>query len=254
MTRFRMYAMWLVAGFGLGRVVVAESPSPTGTAEYRVQAEADSPATGPTSLENLDGRIQAIETELQASPDDPARRLALAKLLYFKGLDGDSKASARAESILLKLAEKTKDDPMITAYLGSSRLIAAARTWALAKKGSMCKEGLALLDRAVNDAPEDEEIRFLRAASTFHLPGFFKRAEQSAADFAWIAPRAKKAVESGKLDRTIAAAALFHDGVCRNRKSDKAGARVSWEAAVEIGPETRAGRDAAMKLKSIRGS
>ncbi len=50
------------------------------------------------------------------------------------------------------------------------------------------------MDQAVNRAPDDLEARFIRAASTWHLPFFFKRRDQAASDFAYIAPRAEAAV------------------------------------------------------------
>ena len=39
------------------------------------------------------------------------------------------------------------------------------------------------MDRAVDRAPGDLEARFIRAASTWHLPFFYKRREQAASDF-----------------------------------------------------------------------
>lgn len=210
-------------------------------------------ATG-GEFKELTDRQRHAEEAYRRNPDDITAQLTLAKLLHMTGINGAEPDAIRAEDMLAKLAGQRPDDPTILAYLGSARLLEAARTWRLGRKGELCKDGLQLLDRAVTLATDDTEVRFLRGASTYHLPFFFDRAEQAAEDFRWVGERARASVAAGTLERTFAAAALFYDGVCRAKASDKDGARASWQAAVEIGPSTNPGRASAKQLASLEKS
>lgn len=184
-------------------------------------------------------------------PAGPA--MSEVRTLYYAGAAGDDKAREQGARMLEELARSHPQNPLVTAYLGSVRLMESGRTLAVWRKGRLAKEGLTALDKAVAQAPENLEVRFVRAVSTFHLPGMFRREEQCREDFAWLAARAESAAESGELERRLAAAALFHHGVLRERSGDAGGARSAWMAAARIGPETPAGRDAAAKLKPQRG-
>jgi hypothetical protein len=72
------------------------------------------------------------------------------------------------------------------------------------------------MDQAVNRALDDLEARFIRVASTWHLPFFYRRRDQAASDFTFIAPRAEAAVEKGLLPPELAAAALDYYGQVRS--------------------------------------
>jgi len=174
-----------------------------------------------------------------------------AKRLYFDALEGNSPALDRSVEILSSLAVHDRNNPTIAAYLGSARLLESARTFAVWKKGKLAREGLEMLDKAVGDAPNDLEVRFLRAATCYRLPGWFGRAGQAESDFAWIAPKAESAARTGVLDARLAAAAVYFWGEIRERNADMEGARQAWATAVRIAPESRAGIDAAKKLRRL---
>jgi hypothetical protein len=174
--------------------------------------------------------------------------LLTAKKLYFEALEGNGASLDRSVEILSSLAADNEANPKINAYLGSARLLESARTLAVWKKGKLAKEGLAMLDRAVEAAPKDLEVRFLRAATCYRLPGWFGRGAQSEGDFAFIAPRAEAAARTGELDARLAAAAIYFWGEIRERNDDVNGAKEAWSKAVKIAPESRAGLDAARKL------
>lgn len=105
-----------------------------------------------------------------------------------------------------------------------------------------------MMDRAVELAPSDLEVRFVRAATTSKLPGFFKRSQQAEQDFAWLAAKAPDAAKSGKLERRLAAASLYFHGAYREKKGDRVGAVEAWTAAVKAGPDTEPGLSAKKRL------
>jgi hypothetical protein len=77
--------------------------------------------------------------------------------------------------------------PVLTAYEGAIRLLRAKHgSWPLARLRHV-QAGLRLLDRAVADAPDDLEVRWLRLVNGYHLPGIFGRGDTVREDFAAVA-------------------------------------------------------------------
>ena len=146
---------------------------------------------------------------------------AKARAFYYEAVDGRKEAVQEARVLFTKLRETDGDNAKVLAYAGSIELMEASRAVAPWKKGRLSKEGLQLLDKAVSRAPEDLEVRFVRAASTFRLPGMFGRSAQSEEDFAWLAPRVSAAAASGAIDARLAAAVLRHHRLIKERKDMK---------------------------------
>jgi hypothetical protein len=178
------------------------------------------------------------------------QRLATARAEYFADLEGKRGAADKARSNFAALARDYPDDPVVEAYSGSLELLDAARTWAIWDKRRLANDGLERLDQAVNHAPGNLEARFIRAASTWHLPFFYKRKEQSANDFAIIAPQAEAAAAKGTLPPELAAAALDYYGQVLNDRSNNQAARQAYAAAVRVDSDCPAGRDALKRLRS----
>jgi hypothetical protein len=178
------------------------------------------------------------------------QRLAEARQQYFAGLEGDRAAAAKAQVSFAALSRDFPGDPLVEVYSGSLELLDAAHTWAIWDKRKLADEGLEKMDQAVNRAPDDLEVRFIRAASGWHLPFFFKRRAQAADDFAFIAPRAESAVAKATLPPELAAAALDYYGQVLIDRSDNNGAKQAFEAAVRIDGSSPAGRDASKRLRT----
>ena len=176
-------------------------------------------------------------TVLQAA-DTFEQRLAEARVQYFADLQGNRAAADKARASFAALSRDYPGNPVVDAYSGSLELLDAARTWAIWDKRRLANEGLQKMDQAVNRAPGDLEARFIRAASTWHLPFFYKRREQAASDFAVIAPQAE------------AAAALDYYGQVLIDRSDSHGAKQAFEAAVRIDGSSPGGRDAMKRLRT----
>jgi hypothetical protein len=176
-----------------------------------------------------------------------------ARARYYEAVDGRKEALSMASQLFDKVRAQESGDARVMAYTGSIRLMEADRAMAPWKKGRLAKEGVQLLDQAVKAAPNDIEVRFVRAASTSHLPRIFGRARQSEADFAWLADRVSAAAKSGVIEARLAAAALYHHGANRDRAGDRNGARAAWTEAARVGDGTRAGADARKRLASLGG-
>jgi hypothetical protein len=106
------------------------------------------------------------------------QRMNEARRQYFADLQGDHAAAERAHAGFAALARDFPGDPVVDAYSGSLELLDAARTWAVWNKRKLASEGLAKMDQAVSRSPGNLEARFIRAASTWHLPFFTSAANR----------------------------------------------------------------------------
>lgn len=206
---------------------------------------AQPPPRSPDAAKVLDERIADARRAVEASPDDAAARVALAKLLHYKAGRGDDKARREAYKLWEQLQKANPDDPVAAAYRGSSVLQSAPHAWAPWKKGELAKQGVVMLNEAVEAAPDDLEVRLIRGLSTAKLPADFGLAEQSQADVAAVAAMAPEAAdEHGTLSPDLAAAALYAHGVNRLIADDPAAAAELWRTAVTRWPDSPAARDA----------
>ncbi len=177
------------------------------------------------------------------------QRLSTARAAYFRDIEGDHQAHDQAREQFAALAKERPGDVVVEAYVGSLDLLDAARTWAFWNKHVLSQQGLHELDQAVDQDPNNVEARFIRAATTWHLPFFFHRRDQAENDFAYIAPRAADAVAKGMLPPQLGAAALDYYGQMLAEKSDPTAARQAFETAVRIDESSPGGKDASRRLK-----
>jgi hypothetical protein len=172
-----------------------------------------------------------------------------AKDLYYQGIYGNKTAGEQSDKLFTKLHKQLPDDPLVTIYYGSLRLLEAQHTWALWKKNSLSKQGVQLMDNAVSAAPNDLEVRFVRAATDRNLPSFFGRKEQAQSDLDFIVQRAEVAVRQGSFEPRLAAASFLYYGELCKEQSHPKEAVGAWKTAVRIAPESHAGHEAADKLR-----
>jgi hypothetical protein len=188
------------------------------------------------------------EPSSAAATADPRRDcLERARALFHLAADGDRSALRECSEVL---AACDGDAAKVLAYRGGCAMLEAARAPLPWDKGAHARRGLAMLDEAVAAAPVDLEVRFVRGMTSYHLPRFLGRTRVAAEDLSAVAGRAEAAAESGDLDRSQAAAALFHHGALLASLGDQPAARSAWRRAAALGPATRAGRAAADRLRS----
>lgn len=174
-----------------------------------------------------------------------------ARTLYFEGTNGNQSAYHQADELFTALYAAHERSPRIQVYYGSLRLLEAAHTWMLWKKHALSKQGIELMDAAVAAVPNDLEVRFVRAATTFELPPFFHRRTQSEQDFKFLSDRAEDAVREKTLDPKLAAASLyFYAEFMREAKKEEVAAAF-WKRAIHLAPASRAARDSEEELKKI---
>ena len=180
-------------------------------------------------------------------------RLSVARTAYFKVIvSNDQAADAQAHEALAALEREYPGDPVGKAYQGSLELLDAAHNWAIWNLHKQAAEGLTLLDDAVSQGPDEPEARFIRAATSWHLPGFYHRRAQCESDFAVLAGRAERDSHDGKLPPELAAATYNYWGQILVNRNDKDGARAAFRTAMRIAPVSPGGVDAGKRLEQLR--
>jgi predicted negative regulator of RcsB-dependent stress response len=180
-------------------------------------------------------------------------RLSVARTAYFKVItSNDQAADAQAHEALAELEREYPGDPVAKAYHGSLELLDAAHNWAIWNLHKQAADGLNLLDAAVAEAPDEPEARFIRAATAWHLPGFYHRKAQCEADFALLANRAEQDARQGRLPPELAAATYNYWGQILVNRGDPNGARKAFETALRVAPQSPGGLDAGKRLSRIR--
>lgn len=173
--------------------------------------------------------------------------LVAAKDLFYKTVGGDLNSLAPSLRMLYDMGGGESSDPQVVAYTGAATLLKSSHAPLLEKSG-LALQGLALEDKAVAQAPNDLEVRFLRGVTCYRLPKFMGRSEMASSDLAYVAQRAEPAVQEGRLDLRAGAAALAYYGKDLEQNYDAAGAIAAWRAALRIDPDSIAARDAMKHL------
>ncbi len=188
----------------------------------------------------------------ESASDLYAQKLAAARTAYFRMLTTGSRSADRAAHAALDSLEQSyPGDPTAEAYHGSLQLLDAAHDWQIWNLHRNATEGLARLDQAVAAAPDNPEVRFMRAATSWHLPAFYHRRAQCEADFAWLARHAATSAHTGTLPPELAAASLNYWGQILVQRGQSGNARLAFQQAVELAPSSPAATDAARHLRSL---
>ncbi|MDB5104367.1 MAG: hypothetical protein JWP91_2056 [Fibrobacteres bacterium] len=135
--------------------------------------------------------LRAAEAGLRAHPDSIPMHLDRLRILYVlgvrkKGFLGD------AEKEIDWLRERIGADngdgsDLLLAYRGAITVARAKFGFNPTRKLEHLKAGIPLLDSALEHAPDQPEIRYLRLVSGYYLPFFIGRKEKVAEDFRALA-------------------------------------------------------------------
>src|SRR3954447_7048284 len=112
--------------------------------------------------------------------------------LYARGLQGDKAAVEQCIEKLETVSQREPSNQLARVYLGSAYTLRSRDLGFGPKKLSTLKQGLAVMDEAVANAPDDPKVRLARALTTSALPSFFGRAGSSRKDFLLLAEMAAR--------------------------------------------------------------
>jgi uncharacterized protein YhaN len=102
-----------------------------------------------------------------------------------------------AENLYKELSARSITDPVVSAYLGACQALMAKNVKALKKKMGYMKASEQTFDTAIQKAPDNIEIRFLRFATNHHLPALLKDKKRMTEDKNVIIENLPKAARDG---------------------------------------------------------
>jgi hypothetical protein len=103
--------------------------------------------------------------------------------LHAQAEAGDKSSTKALISRLETLCAESPDNQLLRAYLGSAYTLASRDAFPGPKKLQYLKDGLKIMDQAVEADPQAIGPRFIRAVNNFHLPAFINRRDNARADF-----------------------------------------------------------------------
>lgn len=159
-----------------------------------------------------------------------------------RNVDG---AATRAVTTLAQAHALDPADAEVIAYLGSARTMAARDAWSPLTWIAEVREGLALIDRAVEAAPGSVAVRLVRANARLRVPAFLDGADHARADLELIAR-----LGADTLSCPLVAEVHFKLAQTYRARNDGDRARAEWACAVRAAPESAWGRAARQRLGS----
>jgi hypothetical protein len=124
---------------------------------------------------------------LAAAPGDAT--LTTVRELYLSAVHDAAAIPRGLAAVESARAHGNANPAVLSAYQGALITLRAKHgSWPPARLSHL-REGLAILDQAVRDEPDQVEVRFLRLLSCYYLPGFLGRRGTVRADFAMLAVR-----------------------------------------------------------------
>jgi tetratricopeptide (TPR) repeat protein len=195
-------------------------------------ATSDGSPTLPTDLPGLESRL-ALE------PNNVKILVRVALEYHNEAALGGNLASARLKKARTYLEFALQHEPtnaFVRTLLGSAIIMSAREPLWFGTKLRRVREGIALMDAAINDDPNDPDARFTRASNNVFLPERFKRRDVTRTDFEWLQTRADR----GEFAPDFRQYVYLYHGFAHHRWGDERRARELWEAGLAINPRSKA--------------
>jgi tetratricopeptide (TPR) repeat protein len=170
--------------------------------------------------------------------------------LHEKAEKGDKHATKELIVLLEASSRQNPDNFLLLAYLGSSYTLASRDAFPGPSKLNYLKDGLKTMDRAVEAAPDQPAVRFIRAINNFHLPSFVNRRDNARKDFQILVSQLEKG-DHGLSDSTRQAIFYFA-GLAFKQTKQNENARKIWEKALSIDAHSELANKIQHELKRLR--
>ncbi len=165
-----------------------------------------------------------------------------------RGVEGDKKAVESLVPDLEKLTQQYPDNHLLQAYLGSAYTLASRDAFPGPGKLKYLKEGLQTMDAAVEAAPKDVAVRFIRAVNNYSMPFFVNRKDSARNDFEILMKEIEDPATAASLNDETKQAIYYYAGLSYRQLHQEAEAHAAFQAGLALGPETPLGKKIALEL------
>jgi tetratricopeptide (TPR) repeat protein len=182
----------------------------------------------------FEARLAELQQRHAADPTNRLILFELGDLCHDEGANDNPEAVKLAEKYLRELIQLEPTNALPLALLGSTFTMKGRDAFWPGTKLSLAREGLKMMDAAVQRSPHDFHVRMTRAMNNVHMPGFLGREKIARDDLAWLWEKAQ-ASPGAHPERTRQRIALFY-GVALRKLRDDARAAAVWREGIAINP------------------
>lgn len=174
-------------------------------------------------------------------------------LLHDQAIDGNSKDVQKAEEVINHALAQSPHNQLLRVYLGSLLTIKSSKTFPGPKKWKYFTSGLKMMDAAVDAAPNDVSVRFVRAMNNAQLPRIFNRRDNARADFRYIFQQFENNPHlADQFNASTQQAIYYHAGVALLKSRATLDAKEAWEKGLSLGKNTAWGEKMAKAMQKIQ--
>jgi len=200
-------------------------------------------------------RAQEATAPVPAAPTTPAPADPFADPMirdiqdrHQQGVEGDKKAVAALVPDLEKLTQQYPDNHLLQAYLGSAYTLASRDAFPGPNKLKFLKLGLQTMDAAVEAAPKDVAVRFIRAVNNYSMPFFVNRKDSARNDFEILMKEIEDPATAASLNDETKQAIYYYAGLSYRQLHQVDEAHAALQAGLALGPDTPLGKKIALEL------
>jgi hypothetical protein len=169
--------------------------------------------------------------------DDPLIKQVEAR--HEKAVAGDTKETKALTADLEKWVEDQPTNFLLQAYLGSVYTLDSRDSWPGPGKLTYLRKGGQWLDGAVNSAPDNPAVRFIRAIDYYSLPFFFGKGKTARDDFQVLLKQIDGEVKTPYvLDVKTQQAIYYYAGLSFKQLSQIPQAKDTWEKGIKLDPKS----------------
>ncbi len=164
--------------------------------------------------------------------DTPSLREA--KKLHDAAIDASRKEVEASENRLRELMTKEPDNQLLRAFTGSLLTIKSGKSFPGPTALRIFREGVELMNDAVDSAPDDLNVRLIRAINHYELPPFFNRRKQAREDLHWLLEKSSTPSGRAQLTASTLGAVYYYSGLALYDTGEKTRARETWRSALNL--------------------
>ncbi|GAB4249808.1 MAG: hypothetical protein OHK005_16680 [Candidatus Methylacidiphilales bacterium] len=170
--------------------------------------------------------------------------------LHTRAEQGDKAATKELIVVLEASCRSHPENALLQAYLGSAYTLASRDAFPGPAKLNYLKEGLKTMDAAVERAPNQPAVRFIRAVNNLHLPAFINRRDDARADFTILVEQLRQGDHG--LSAATRQAIFYYAGLSFKQMRQNGAARAAWKEGLALEPDSEMATKISDELKRLK--
>ena len=193
--------------------------------------------------------IELLESRLADDPTNISLLMQLGELYHSLAVDGERRAVQKADEMFAEILRIDPDNAKARAWRGGVYTLKAKYAWFPGTKLVRVYQGIRMMRRAVEIAPDDITVRMVRANTSMALPGFFGQLGRAIRDLEHLLALHEEDPEGFSND--LLADIYLALGKAREKAGNTEVARECWEKVISLVPESDEAKEAMELLQGL---